>query len=145
MIIESWKGGYKYFTKDLGSDGEARMCLRPCKKLRGMQEVEIDLTAYDVGIYPRAKIFYMEFLTVTPQYRNGGHGSELLRACIQWANLTNNIIILDAIPLDSRIDQHRLFRFYLSHGFKLAKSRNNRHSMYYHTRDKKHKPTLKKV
>lgn len=138
MVIESWKGGYKYFTIDL-DDGEARMCLRPCKNQKG-RTTEIDLDAYDVGIYPRGKIYYMEFIKVSPQYRNAGHGSALLRACVEWVRISNNIVILDAIPLDSGIESNRLIRFYLSHGFRMARSPRNKHSMYYHLRDKPRRP-----
>lgn len=131
-VCEFWKNGFKYFTIDLG-DGEARMCLSKTKK------TTTNIEAYFPDTAPVAKVFYVDFIKVSPQYRNGGYGKELLQACIRWADITKNVIILDAIPLDSGIDQHRLLRFYLSHGFKFSSYKNNKHSMYYHSRNVKRK------
>lgn len=129
LVYEHWKSGRKYFTIDL-EDGEARMCLSPAKA------TNIDLEAYGVNMHPIRKIFYVDFIKVSPKYRNCGHGKALLKACLKWIEVSKNVIILDAIPLDTGIDHHRLVRFYLSHGFKLSGYKNNKHSMYYHTRDK---------
>lgn len=133
MVTEKWSGGYKYFTIDL-DDGEARMCLSPCKKAR------IYMHAYGVEMEPKAKVFYVDFIKVSPQYRNRGYGTILLKAAMQWADTSKNVIILDAIPLETSIGQHRLVRFYLTNGFKLADYPGNERSMYYHTRDKLKKP-----
>lgn len=126
-VVECWKGGYKYFLIDL-DDGEARLCLSPCKRSN------CDMEAYAVEHLPKNKTFYMDFLRVSPKYRNCGHGSELLKACIRWADISKNIIILDAIPLDSGIEQNRLLRFYLKHGFQQANRYSNR-AMFYHNRN----------
>ena len=128
MVQDFWRGGYKYFIMDLG-EGEARMCLSPAKGTR------IDLSAYGVETYPRGKVYYVDFLKVPPRYRNAGHGTILLKAALRWANLSKNIIILDAIPLDTGMDGHRLIRFYLKHGFKIPTGSTNNNSMYYHDRD----------
>ena len=135
MVRDYWKSGYKYFEIDLG-DGEARMCLSSAKTSR------INLTAYDVDMHPHGKVYYIDFLQVSPWYRNRGHGSTVLKAAIRWANLSKNVIILDAIPLDSGIDKHRLMRFYLSHGFKRSTYKNSVHSMYYHNRTKTKKSAI---
>lgn len=126
-VQESWKGGYKYFIIDLG-DGEARTCLSPCKRMK------VNLEAYGVEGFPNGKIYYVDFLKVSPQYRNKGYGAMLLKAMMQWANDSKNVIILDAVPMDTGMDHNRLIRFYISHGFKLANHKNNRYSMYYHNR-----------
>lgn len=128
MVQEFWRGGYKYFIIDL-DNGEARMCLSPAKGSR------IDLSAYGVETFPRGKVYYVDFLKVSKHHRNLGHGVTLLMAAIRWANISKNIIILDAIPLDTGIDGHRLIRFYLKHGFKIPTGSTNQHSMYYHDRD----------
>lgn len=130
MVTEEWKGGYKYFTMDL-DDGEARMCLSPVR----VYGAGINLAAYGVEGLPKGKIFYVDFIKVSPQYRNMGHGTTLLKAGMAWASFAKNILILDAVPLDTGMDHHRLIRFYLGHGFKMAQSAKNKHSMYYHTRD----------
>jgi ribosomal protein S18 acetylase RimI-like enzyme len=129
FVQESWKGGYKYFTIDLG-DGEARMCLSPCKANN------INVISYGVDTHPPGKIYYVDFIKVSPQYRNKGHGSTLLKAAMRWAAISKNVLILDAIPLDTGMDEHRLIRFYLSHGFLLSNYKGNRYSMYYHDRTK---------
>lgn len=127
MVQDFWKGGYKYFTLDL-DDGEARMCLSPAKASR------INLDAYGVEMHPHGKVYYVDFIKVSPQYRNMGYGSTLLKAALKWANIAKNVIILDAIPLDSGMDHHRLIRFYLSHGFRMSEYKNNKYSMRYHNR-----------
>lgn len=127
MVQDFWKGGYKYFTIDL-DDGEARMCLSPAKAGR------INLNAYDADMHPSRKVYYVDFLKVSPQYRNCGHGTTLLKAAIRWASIAKNVIILDAIPLDSGMDTNRLVGFYLLHGFRLADYQDNKHSMSYHNR-----------
>mgnify|MGYP003296655138 CR=1 FL=1 len=124
MVQDFWKGGYKYFIIDL-DDGEARMCLS-----------RINLVAYDVEMHPHGKVYYVDFIKVSPQYRNKGHGATLLKAALKWANAAKVVIILDAIPLDSGMDRHRLVRFYLNHGFKLSTYNNSQCSMQYHNRPK---------
>jgi GNAT superfamily N-acetyltransferase len=130
MVVEYWKGGYKYFSIDLG-DGEARMCLSPARASR------INLESYSVDLFPVRKVFYVDFIKVSTKYRNSGHGERLLKAAIRWAKISNNIIILDAIPLDTCIDQHRLIRFYLRNGFKLSNPSVSKTAMYFHMRDKR--------
>jgi GNAT superfamily N-acetyltransferase len=137
FVHEYWKSGYKYFAIDL-PEGEARMCLSPCSGER------INLAAYDVDGYPTRKVFYVDFLKVTSQYRNNGYGSAVLKAAIRWARVSKNVLILDAIPLDSGIDKHRLVRFYLQHGFRLAKTAKNQHSMFFHDRKKPRSATKRK-
>lgn len=122
-VQEYWKGGVKYFVMDLG-DGEARMSLSPSKLYR------INLQAYGVELYPPGKVFYVDFLKVSPQYRNLGYGTKVLKAALQWADIAKNVLILDAIPIDTGMDHHRLIRFYLEHGFKCSA----KYSMYYHNR-----------
>lgn len=134
MVQDFWKGGYKYFTIDL-DDGEARMCLSPAKSSR------INLVPYGVEIHPYRKAYYVDFIKVSPKYRNKGHGTTLLKAAIKWANISKNVIILDAIPIDSGMNQHRLVRFYSTHGFKLSPYKDNKYSMYYHNRTKPMKAT----
>lgn len=126
-VQEYWKGGNKYFVMDL-DDGEARMSLSPCKVYR------INLQAYGVEMHPPGKVFYVDFIKVSPQYRNHGYGTKLLKAALAWADSAKNVLILDAIPIDVGMDHHRLIRFYLQHGFSLAKTPNNRYSMHYHNR-----------
>jgi GNAT superfamily N-acetyltransferase len=104
------------------------MWLSPAKVNR------INLDAYGVEMHPHGKVYYVDFIKVSPQYRNMGYGSMLLKAALKWATTAKNVIILDAIPLDSGMDQHRLTRFYLSHGFRMAEYKNNKHSMCYHNR-----------
>lgn len=127
-VHEYWKGGNKFFEIDLG-DGEARMSLRPSNKIQ-----RIDLQAYGVHMHPHSKVFYVEFIKVSPAYRNRGYGKALLTASLRWADISKNTMILDAIPIDTGMDNHRLIRFYLNHGFKLADGKNNKHSMHYHNR-----------
>ena len=127
MVQDFWKGGYKYFTLDL-DDGEARMVLSPAKANR------ISMDAYGVEMYPPGKVYYLDFIKVSPQYRNKGHGTTLLKSALRWADIAKNIIILDAIPLDGGMDQHRLVRFYVTHGFKLVDRKDNKNSMCYHNR-----------
>jgi GNAT superfamily N-acetyltransferase len=129
-VHEYWKCGNKFFVIDLG-DGEARMSLSPSKRHH------IDLQAYGVHLHPHSKVFYVDFLKVSPAYRNKGYGKELLKAAMRWADIAKNILILDAIPIDTGMDNHRLIRFYLTHGFRMADGKTNKHSMYYHNRKTK--------
>jgi GNAT superfamily N-acetyltransferase len=123
FVHDYWKGGIKYFVMDL-DDGEARMSLSPSKVYR------INLEAYGADMHPPGKVFYVDFIKVSPQYRNCGYGTKLLQTALAWADQAKNVLILDAIPIDTGMDHHRLIRFYLSHGFKSAA----KYSMYYHTR-----------
>lgn len=104
------------------------MCLSQCKN------TELEPVAYGVAGLPFGKIFYLDFIRVSEPFRNKGYGSELLKTCLKWADSTNNIIILDAIKLDTRMDDHRLVRFYLDHGFKLSNYKGSKTAMYYHNR-----------
>lgn len=131
-VQEFWKGGYKYFIIDLG-DGEARMCLSPC------EANNIHFESYNAEIYPRGKIYYVDFIKVSPSYRNLGFGSKLLNAAIEWAKISKNVLILDAIPLDTGIEQQRLVNFYIGHGFTLSNFRGNKYSMIYHDRKRPRK------
>lgn len=142
QINEFWRNGFRYFTIDLG-DGEARMCLSQCKNLPVKNKV--DPVAYGVSDVPYGKIFYLDFIRVSTPYRGKGHGSELLKACLRWADATNNIIILDAIPLEEGMDCFRLVRFYLDHGFKLSKYKGSMTAMYYHQRRTKRVRKLKEL
>lgn len=122
-VHDYWKSGIKYFVMDL-DDGEARMSLSPSKLYK------INLQAYGVELYPPGKVFYVDFLKVSPQYRNRGYGTQVLKAALHWADSAKNVLILDAIPIDTGMDHHRLIRFYLEHGFKSYA----KYSMYYHNR-----------
>lgn len=127
MVQEYWKSGYKYFSMEW-DDGEARMCLSPAALM------SIDLSRYSAEVYPHRKIYYVDFLKVSPSYRNQGHGSSILKASMRWADISKNVIILDAVPLDGGIEHNRLIQFYLTHGFSLSQHPKNKHSMYYHSR-----------
>lgn len=134
-VEEYWQGGRKYFAIKL-KDGEARMCLSPCNG-RSMQP---NLAMYDVDMFPAGKIFYVDFLKVSPVYRNQGLGTAVLQHAIKWASRYKNVLILDAIGIDAGMDHHRLVKFYLSHGFRFCSYKYNEHSMYYHTRTTRRYP-----
>lgn len=127
-VEEYWQCGRKYFSIKF-KDGEARMCLSPCNG-----KIRPNLTMYDVDMFPAGKIFYVDFLKVSPAYRNKGLGKQLLQYAIRWASMFKNVLILDAIGIDAGIEKHRLIRFYLSHGFRLCSYQGNEYSMYYHSR-----------
>ena len=130
IVREYWDSGYKYFSIDLG-DGEARMCLSSCRSSN------INPSSYGVFDVPDGKVFYVEFIKVSPKHRNMGYGSKLLEASLRWANISKNVIILDAIPIDSGVDQNRLIRFYLTRGFNKPIGGKNRYAMYYNSRNRK--------
>jgi Acetyltransferases len=110
IIESSWKSGNRIFLIDF-EDGEAKAFLSPYKK------GEMCLDSYSCEFENRRKIYYVDFVKVSPKYRNCGYGSILMEAIIKWSNISKNIITLDAIPLDSGVDRFRLYRFYHKFGF----------------------------
>lgn len=107
---EYWKGGNKYFLKEF-EDGEAKAFLSPAMRYGA------DYSRYGVEGYYARKVYYLDYIRVTPQYRGEGLGSEVLKAIVKWADISRNAIILDAVPIDDGMDDNRLIRFYLGHGF----------------------------
>lgn len=126
FVHESWVAGRRQFCADIG-DGEARAVLTPIHTYR------IDAAAYGVESYPPRKVFYVDFIKVSPAHRGIGYGRAIRDAIVRWSDLSKNIIILDAIPIDSGMDQHRLVRFYTDAGFKMVGG-YSKTSMYYHSR-----------
>lgn len=133
-IIEKWQSGNKIFAalqKKKNKIGELLLT-------RTSRIDNIDLSAYGADLFPINKIFYIEYLTVDMEYRGLGIGKNLLQKCTKWADITKNVLILDAIPLDEFTKQKKLIKFYTGCGFKIPveflTGKRQHTGMVYHTR-----------
>lgn len=128
-IDYEWKEGKKKYLAKTAKDEK----LGYITLARVVHMPEFSASAYGVDGFPVHKIFYLSEIRVFEQYRRLGIGTALMQECIRWANISKNIITLDAIPLSEDVKAKDLIAFYRKLGFKSGRWSS---ALNYHDRPK---------
>lgn len=82
-----------------------------------------ELTYLDFPVTTGVNLDAIEIQSLYVTNRRNGIGSELVKACIEYANEINKDIVLYASPLGDGISEDELIKFYINNGFEILKDK----------------------